>query len=258
MSVVTRFTELCAAFRLTDAQLRVAIQTDETTRSHAQLLRRNAALLDRIECFVPASVQELDEMIDFFARRRVDALHTFGPGLDRMSETLARYDRASLPNVLAGAMRFSRLPDPLPPTIESEDLARMVMRAPTRVAAIGPDKRYLAVSAAAAEAYRTTPSRMAGRHLLEVIGCGHYQGRERQKIELSFMGRPQDYVIQSESENGASLDTRVRMQVVEDRAGRPYATLRISDPIADKTGLRAVIDRPAQPDRAGDGRLRRS
>ena len=106
--------------------------------------------------------------------------------------------------------------------MDAEDLARVVTRASGRVSVFGPDKRYLAASVAAAQAYRTMPGRIGGCHLHEVIGCGHSQNRERQRLELAFMGRPQQYQI-----DGKRAPVTVTMRAVSGQDQIAYAVVHI-------------------------------
>lgn len=201
-----------------EAQLKAALRHEGSTRLHATLFRKSDELLARIDAHSPASRHEVDEMLDFFARRRVDGAIGASEAFDRVAELLALRD--TLPGANAPTFRLRPLGEELPETRDMEDLARFVTRSSARLAAIGHDARYLAVSGPTAEFHNTTPGKMLGKHVIEVIGCGHQQTRERQRLALAMAGRPQDYT----SELGGRAH-RVRIRRVESVGGLAYATL---------------------------------
>ena len=223
MSHTTPFSELSAAFRMCEAQLKAAFRHEGSTRVHAALFRKSDELLSRIDRHVPSSRNEVDEMLDFFARRRVDGTIGASEAFDRVAELLAL--REELPRLDAPIFRLRPLDWSTPVARDIDDLARFVTRSSARLAAIGADKRYLAVSSAAAAFNHTTPGKMLGKHVMEVIGCGHRQYRERQRLELAMAGRPQDYTYLERNGSGGPRNVRVRIRRVESAAGIPYATL---------------------------------
>jgi len=225
MGIVTRFTELSASFRLCDAQLRAALSHGDSIRRPAALLRLTANLMERIVAHEPASVSELDEMIDFFAARRLEHGAVGRAEFDRVADLLTRYRHAGLPDLAELATRRAAVPEQLPDVMEGRDLARLITGSAGRLAAVGQDKRYLAVSSAEATYRRLLPEQMAGKHLLEVIGCGHFQVRKKQRLDLALSGRAQDYVY-SVSNDGADMPfMRCRCNAVRDGSGLIYAAI---------------------------------
>lgn len=223
MPHTTPFTELAATFRMCEAQLKAALRQEGSARVHAALFRKTDDLLARIDGHPPASRNEVDEMLDFFARRRIDGAMGASEAFDRVAELLALRD--DLPPLDAPTFRLRPLGDALPETSDIDDLARFVTRSSARLAAIGFDKRYLAVSGPTAIFHNTTPGKMLGKHVMEVIGCGHRQERERQRLDLAIGGRPQDYTYHDSDGQGGTRSVRVRIRRVESAAGLPYATL---------------------------------
>lgn len=223
MAHTTPFSELAATFRMCEAQLKAALRHDGSTRLHAALFRKSDDLLARIDRHRPASRNEVDEMLDFFARRRVDGAIGASEAFDRVAELLALKD--TLPALRAPTFRLRPQTDSLPETSDIDDLARFVTRSSARLSAIGADNRYLAVSGPAADFNRTTPGKMLGKHVMEVIGCGHRQNRERQRLDLAMAGRPQDYTYVDRDAQSVPQHVRVRLRRVENAAGLAYAVL---------------------------------
>lgn len=229
MGIVTRFTELSASFRLCDAQLRVALSHGDSIRRPAALLRLTARLMEQILAHEPASVSELDEMIDFFAARRLEHSAIERSEFERVADLLTRYRDAGLPERADLATRRASVPHQLPEVMEGRDLARLITGSAGRLAAVGVDMRYLAVSSAEAAFHRSLPEQMAGKHLLEVIGCGHFQVRKKQRLDLALSGRAQDYVYPMSNGGSVSLLIRCRCNAVRDGSGLIYAAIMHMD-----------------------------
>lgn len=225
MGIVTHFTELSASFRLCDAQLRVSLSQGDSIRRPAALLRLTARLLEQIAAHEPTSVAELDEMIDFFAARRLGPSAIGRSEFDRVADLLTRYRQMGLPDTVELSTRRAPVPDPLPEVLEGRDLARLVTGSAGRLAAISLEKRFLAVSSAEATYHRMQPEQMVGKHLLEVIGCEHLELRKRQRLELALSGRVQhyDYTPSNGSSDGAIA--RCRCSAVQDGSGLIYAAI---------------------------------
>ncbi len=223
MPHTTPFSELAAAFRMCEAQLKAALREQGSTRMHATLFRKSDDLLERIDAHRPASRNEADEMLDFFARRRVEGAIGSSEALRRVAELLALRDR--LPVLQAPTFRLRRHAPSLPEESSIDDLARFVTRSSARIAALDGEKRYLAVSGPTAAFNRTTPGKMLGKHVLEVIGCGHSQTRECQRLELAMAGRSQDYVSPAGRGGAEVRPMRVRVRRVMSPTGLPYAAL---------------------------------
>ena len=225
MGILTRFTEISASFRLCDAQLRVALSQGDSIRRPAALLRLTARLMEQISNHEPASVAELDEMIDFFAARRLGQSGNGRSEFDRVADRLTRYGDAGPPDRADLSTRRSAVPDPLPDVMEGRDLARMITSSAGRLSAVSLDKRYLAVSAAEASHHRSLPEQMAGKHLLEVIGCGHLQVRQKQRLDLAMSGRAQDYVYTPSDSGGDGALIRCRCKAIRDGSDLVYAAI---------------------------------
>lgn len=223
MPHTTPFSELAATFRMCEAQLKAALRQEGSTRIHAALFRKSNDLLARIDGHRPGSRNEVEEMLDFFARRRVEGAIGASEAFRRVAELLEL--REELPVLRAPTFRLRRLARVLPETSSVDDLARFVVRSSARLAAIDADKRYLAVSGTTAMFNRTTPGRMLGKHVLEVIGCGPSQRRECQRLALAIAGRPQDYTYADQDPAGAARSVRVRIRQVKSTSGVPYAVL---------------------------------
>ena len=225
MEPVTPFTELSAAFRICDAQLRVALAHSPTMRRPAALFRLTAKLMEIMRAHEPRSVEELDEMIDFFAARRLERGAEGGSDFAAIANLLSTWRDANLPQHSPLEQRRSAVPDELPTVIEGRDLARLVTASSGRLVVVSVDKRYLAVSGPEATSRRVKPSQVAGRHLLEVIGCGHFQVRKKQRLDLALSGRAQDYVYPPAHLEKAETLTRCRCNAVEDSTGMVYAAI---------------------------------
>lgn len=212
-----------SAFRCVDAQLREAIRTDEHTRSHARLLKRSAEILDRIETFQPTCSEELEEIADHYARRRVERAAIGARAAARFANALRRSGGESLPSRAYATTRGTTVPDPLPDQLEGEDLARLVVHCRGRLSAIGRDCRFIAVSSAEAAATGLRPSQVLGCRLQEVVECGGPQTRECRALALALGGRPQCHALR---DRGKAAARRVRLSGVTDGAGRLYAVIR--------------------------------
>ncbi|SPJ24951.1 hypothetical protein [Palleronia abyssalis] len=227
----SRLTELCAAFRCCDAQLRVAIQSDGAS-GHARLLRKSVELLSEIERYQPKSTEEMEELLDFFARRRVDEPTSRFEDIEKLAQTLFRTPTSSLPQSVPGGLRQVPVPDPLPQGLAGPALASLVVCADDRMVALDRGYRILAVSQAEARYRRATAGHLAGKHLLEVIGCGTAQLREKNRIDLAFAGQPQSREIEAPEHHGAGPLMK-RIDAVTDKAGRCYAVAIRTTPVAE-------------------------
>ncbi|WP_375263073.1 hypothetical protein [Palleronia sp.] len=232
MVFTTQFTELVSSFRSVDAQLREAIRTDEHTRTHARLLRRSAELLDRIETYQPTCREELEEIADHYARRRVEGAAIGARAAARFADALRRSGGESLPSRAYSTTRGTTVPDPLPAQIEGEDLAQLIVHCRGRLSAIGRDSRFIAVSSAEAAESRMRPSQVLGCRLHDLVECGAVQTRECRALALALGGRPQCHTLR---EDGAAF-RRVCLSGVVDGAGRLYAVIRHVEPVQISPG----------------------
>ena len=220
MSSITRFTELLSSFRCVDAQLREAVRTDEQTRLHARLLRRSAQLLDKIETYQPTCRQELEEIFDHYARRRVEGAATDVRATARLTEMLRRAGGHFAPTQASATFRSTDVPEPLPQRIEAEDLAMLILRCRGRLSVIGRDCRVIAVSRDEAAAHGMRPSQVLGCSLSEWLGCGSAQTNERRALSLALADRPQRRTLRD------SEGRPVRISGVRDGSGHLYAAIR--------------------------------
>lgn len=224
MSLTTPFTELAASFRLCEAQLKAALLHQGSTRLHAALFRKSSEILAQIVNHVPVSQEELDEMLDFYARRRVETMA--GPVIefDQVSVLLG-IDRGRLPRLQSPTFRLRPQPDELPGTAEIDELARFVTRSSARIVALGADNRFLAVSGPAAEFWRSKPGKMLGQHALELVGCGPERTEDKRRVFLAMQGEPQEYGYPVAGSDGVRRTLRARVRRVENASGVPYAVL---------------------------------
>ena len=228
MSLITRFTELCAKFRLTESQLRAAIESGASTRATARLLRRNAALLERLETFNPETRGELNEFIDFIASRRVESVQVNDAWRPDILAALNTMDPNTLQSDPPWVPASVRLPHPLPDTMEADDVARMVLGTAAQVSVLSLFKRVLTVSSPVAALWRSTPTRMSGLHLRDIIGCELYFNRERDKIDRAISEGPQTFFYHDTLSSAEQKASHVRMVPIKDRSGQTYAVLRTS------------------------------
>ncbi len=224
MPLTTPFTELAAAFRLCEAQLKSALVHQGSTRLHAALFRKSSEILARIVNHPPSSQEELDEMLDFFARRRVETVTGPVEEFDHVSVLLG-IERESLPRLQSPMFRLRPHPEELPGIAEIDDLARFVTRSSARLAALGWDNRFLAVSGPAAAFYRSKPGKMLGQHALEVVGCGPERDEDKRRFALALKGEPQDYTQGATGADGVTRLLRTRIRRVQTANGVPYAVL---------------------------------
>ncbi|SFH17458.1 hypothetical protein SAMN04488020_107221 [Palleronia marisminoris] len=220
MPSITRFAELLTSFRCVDAQLREAIRAGEGTRVHARLLRRSAQLLDKIEAHQPTSRQEMEEIFDHHARRRVEGATTSARATDRIASILRRSAGNFPPTHAAATFRSQAVPDPLPEQVEGEDLAMLVVHCRGRLSAIGRDCRFIAVSRAEAVAHGMRPSQVLGCSLPELLRCGRAQTAERRALVLALADRPHRQALTDRD------GRRVRISGVRDTSGHLYAAIR--------------------------------
>ncbi len=238
MSLTTPFTELAAAFRLCEAQLKAALVHQGSTRLHAALFRKSSEILNQIVNHAPSSQEELDEMLDFFARRRVETVAAPVEEFDHVSVLLG-IERGGLPRLQAPMFRLRPHPEELPGIAEIDELARFVTRSSARLAALGSDARFLAVSGPAAAFYRSKPGKMLGQHALELVGCGPEREEDKRRLGLALRGEPQDYTYNSTGSDGVTRVIRTRIRRVQTANGVPYAVLWL---VSEEDG----------PDRASD------
>lgn len=224
MPLTTPFTELVAAFRLCEAQLKAALVHQASTRLHAALFRKSSEILSQIVNHVPVSQDELEEMLDFYARRRVETV--VGPVVefDQVSVLLG-IDRDELPRLQSPTFRLRPYPEKLPAIAEIDELARFVTRSSARIVALGADNRFLAVSGPAAAFYRSKPGKMLGQHALELVGCGPGRDEDKRRLFLAMQGKPQEYGFTVTGSDGEPRTLRARLRRVENAGGVPYAVL---------------------------------
>lgn len=229
MSLITRFTELAASFHCVDAQLCEALRSHETTRAHVRLLTRSAELLDRIEGYQPTSREELEEIADHYARRRVEGAGINVQAVARFADVLRRSEAQLLPAHATAAFRSTSVPDPLPHRMEGEDLALLVVHCRGRVSAIGRDNRLIAVSRDEAEAHGLRPSQMLGRPFPELLRCCADEAKERRAVTLALADRPQSHTLGAREDRG---ERRLRVWGVRCGAGHLYAAIRHVETVA--------------------------
>ena len=223
MVFTTKFTELVAAFRCADAQLREALRSTQQTKAHVRLLRRTAELLDRIEKYLPTSSEELEEIADHYARRRLEGAAIGSRAAARFADALRRSGGQALPSRPYATTEMTPIPDPLPEVIEGEALANLVVRCRGRLSAVGRDGRFIAASAEEADALGMTLGQLLGCRFQEVVGCGEPALNECRALGLALAG--QQSTILRDGEVGAA-SRRVRLAGVMDAAGHLYAAIR--------------------------------
>jgi PAS domain-containing protein len=224
MLLTTPFTELVAAFRLCEAQLKAALVHQGSTRLHATLFRKSSEILAQIVNHVPASQDELEEMLDFYARRRVETVA--GPVIEfNQVAVLLGIDRDGLPRLQSPTFRLRPQPEELPNIAEIDELAKFVTRSSARIFALGADNRVLAVSGPAAAFYRSRPGKMLGQHVLELVGCGPEREEDKRRLFLAMQGEPQEYRYTFPGNGGGPRLLRAWLRRVQNGGGVPYAVL---------------------------------
>ena len=221
-----KFIQLVSALKLIDAQLARAIATEDKAARHARLLRDSTDLLERIESYVPRHAAELREMLGFFTQRSINrpdsaaGRHDFevaislarrfgeGPFSAEGAETLAEERHMSLGG-----------------TGDAYELARQITDSRERVMAIGRAYRFLAVSPAHAQFFKTSPVALIDRHLCETIGPERFERRARGRIDLCLQGTPQDYIYLLDRPINGQRVTRCTMVPVRDAQNRVYCAL---------------------------------
>ncbi len=224
MPLTTPATELVAAFRLCEAQLKAALYHKKSTRLHAALFRKSNDLLSQIERRAPESRNEFDDLLNFHARRQMELPAGATINLDSLA-ALLRIDREGLPRLDAPAFRLKPAPASLPDAAEIDDLARFVTRSASRLAALSYDRRFLAVSGAMAALHRSTPGKMMGQHVMEVMGGEAFHDIDGERLQRAFGGEPQDHVWRPEEGAPGGRASRSQMRRVENSSGVPYALL---------------------------------
>lgn len=224
MPLTTPFTELAAAFRLCEAQLKAALVHQGSTRLHAALFRKSSEILSQISSHLPVSQDELEEMLDFYARRRIETMAGPVVEFDQVS-VLLDMDRDGLPRLQSPTFRLRAHPAELPAIADIDDLARFVTRSSARIVALGADNRFLAVSGPAAAFYRSKPGKMLGQHALELVGCGPERDEDKRRFFLAMQGEPQEYGQTVAGGEGEPRTFRARLRRVENASGVPYAVL---------------------------------
>lgn len=222
-----KFIQLVSALQLTDAQLARALASDDKAARHARLLRDSAVLLERIETYEPESTEELREMVGFFMARatRHTSSDTGKHDFAIAAALMKRYGNADLPCRApmqdpegSGALFVASGSDP-------SDIARQIVLAGHRVAAIDANYRYLATSRVNAAFYKMSPLALVGRHLCETIGSDRFHKRARGKIDLCLAGNKQDYLFRAHDPIAGQRVMRCRMTPVRDARKRVFCAL---------------------------------
>ncbi|WP_139215003.1 PAS domain-containing protein [Palleronia marisminoris] len=177
-------------------------------------------MLDKIEAHQPTSRQEMEEIFDHHARRRVEGATTSARATDRIASILRRSAGNFPPTHAAATFRSQAVPDPLPEQVEGEDLAMLVVHCRGRLSAIGRDCRFIAVSRAEAVAHGMRPSQVLGCSLPELLRCGRAQTAERRALVLALADRPHRQALTDRD------GRRVRISGVRDTSGHLYAAIR--------------------------------
>ncbi|SEN88629.1 hypothetical protein [Palleronia pelagia] len=240
------FTEIAHALKLAEAQLSAALRDSTSARTHARLLRRVAELTDAAERHEPESTAELRDMVAFFVRRSSRQYQDVSDSRDldialRLSNRLSALD---LPQRAGPAAQGRRRPAKLDSSVaDPDELAAFLAASTDRMVAIGPSKRYLAVSPANAQFHGSTPARMLDLHITEIIGLSRYETRAAHALRRSFAGEPQVYVYPLPVPGNGPRLIRCEMDPIRDRMDQAYCTLMRMTDITDDAA--AAPQRPA-------------
>ncbi|TRD15075.1 hypothetical protein FEV53_17815 [Palleronia caenipelagi] len=215
---MTEFARLSAKFRICDAQLRAQILDGGALRSQAALVRLTASLMVRLESFVPQSIDELEDILDFFAMQRLEFPE---PNCERMLkpwQALAATDLEKLDVAAEPAIRSRKRSAPMPEGLSGSDLTDYVLSSVDRLAVFDLRSRYLAVSEPEAAALGVRPNRICGRSLRDVM--------EHQATD-SLMSHSVAALIAKEGQRWAQFNemSEVTTFHVSDTSGCYYADL---------------------------------
>jgi hypothetical protein len=180
------FSRLASEYRLLELRLRRSLAGGAPSRQSADLLRRCADALDRLETYRPATLQEARDQVFFFLRR---GMETNTVGIDNRNVDIAlTLSARSFPDL---PLRAAAAPEPDPATTTMIDY---VTGSAERVSFIDTEFRYVATSGPNADFYQTRPIRVLGLHVADIIGSARFETRARSRFGACFAGDPQSYL----------------------------------------------------------------
>ncbi len=232
-----RFIELANRLKVTEAQLAVAIRHDRSSALHSKLLRNAAKLTEELERHDPESRAELREMISFFVRRSAQAKSDQAAEHDQ--QVALRLTNRMLDDALPETPVRTADDTPIPGSLrrgvaDPQTLSRLLAHAPTRLVAIGLDKKYLATTRANADFNNTSRVRMVDLHLEQVIGQTRYRERAGPALDRCFESGAHAYVYPLRLPIRGPRMIRCEMTPIRDTGGRLYCGLMEMIDVTDR------------------------
>ncbi len=180
---------LISYYVLLDGTLRRSMSASGGAQIRANLLRKSADVLQRIEEYQPTSEQEARDQIYFFVSRAIAR-----PGLSVSGRDI---DIAVALTQSGEPQAEEDLTDPSPrsePLRQDEiSMISFVVQSKERVSLFDDQIHYIATSVPNAEFYGTRPARIVGVALADVVGEDMLSRVGRRQFEAARSGEPQEF-----------------------------------------------------------------
>ncbi len=246
---------LISEFYLLETALRRSLIRVGTVDERAELLRKTADALDRIEAYVPANTVERKDKAYFFLLRAVQQPGVSIAGRD-VNIALSLGASGLMQDEYCGGDAAKPIPveRSIPVKFDSSNygLIAFVAKSSERTCLIDAEYRFVAVSPAYAAFHKTTPTRLIGQPARSVTSRPSHFEAAKLFLDACLDGHAQEYYYQIQpSEDTPVMRCQMQLADVPHIGGCVLLTTR---DVSDEVSVRQKILRP-DPD--GEFRLSR-
>ncbi|MDU8943301.1 PAS domain-containing protein [Ovoidimarina sediminis] len=218
--IILALNALISGYYLCETDLRDASDADLPDHKRANLLRRAADALSRIERYEPRTHDEARDKVYFFMVRAITrpAMSVDGRDINLALALLGN------PDMCRSCVFSDQEPDEEDDLEETggrlgRDLIHFVASSRDRVSLFDDELRYIATSRANAAFYGTRPAQLIGLQLSDVIGDRMCTELAVPRFDVARTGEPQEYYYDIQTD-GVVRRCRCEIKPIELSGGR--------------------------------------